>query len=157
MIELFAERKQGIAATALAGGRQRAANVAAALTLRGQMKARAELCNEAVAVLIRLCYEADTDGGAANVDKVTGRLLIPAPWGEAGHRRYGLRSTEGRALRRYMQDLQDYKPAGAPVFTYDPASRCWGLNLWDFAQLTGALSYWQRWGMNEKGFGERVR
>ena len=156
MIELFAERKQSIAATALAGGRQRAASVAAALSLRGQMKARAELCNEAVAVLIRLCYEADTGGGPANVDRATGRILIPCPWGEAGHRRYGLRSTEGRALRRYMVDLQDHKPAGAPIFTYDPLTRNWYLNFYDH-NGPRALAYWERWGLTENAYRERVR
>jgi len=155
-MEQFAERKNGIAATTLQAGRQRVGSVAAALSLRGQMKARAELCNEAVAVLIRLCYEADTDGGPANVDKVTGRILIPCPWGERGHRRYGLRSTEQRALRRYMLDLQDHKPAGAPVFTYDPTSRNWYLNFYDH-NGTKAVAYWEKWAMNEKSYRERLR
>lgn len=156
MIQEFAERKNGIAATNLQAARQRVGNVAAELSLRGQMKARAELCNEAVAALIRLCYESDTDGGPANVDKVTGRILIPCPWGESGHRRYGLRSTEQRALRRYMQDLQDYKPAGAPIFTYDPTSRCWYLNFYDH-KGPGALAYWEKWGINEGAYRERLR
>lgn len=155
-MEQFAERKNGIAATALQAGRQRVGNVAGALSLRGHMKARAELCNEAVATLIRLCYEADTGGGPANVDVVTGRVLIPLPWGESGHRRYGLRSTEQRALRRYMLDLQDYKPAGAPIFTYDPTSRSWYLNFYDH-KGPGALVYWEKWAMNEKGYRERLR
>jgi hypothetical protein len=156
MIEQFAERKSGIAATVLAGGRQRVGNVAAALSQRGQAKARAELCNEAVAVLIRLCYEADTDGGPANVDKATGRILVALPWGEKGHRRYGLRSTEQRALRRYMQDLQNHKPASAPVFSYDPTSRSWYLNFYDH-KSTSALAYWQRWGMTEAAYKARLR
>ena len=155
-MEQFAERKNGIAATTLQAGRQRVGNVAAALSLRGRFKASAELCNEAVAVLIRLCYEADTDGTAANVDSVTGRILIPCPWGESGHRRYGLRSTEQRALRRYMRDLQDHKPAGAPVFTYDPLTRNWYLNFYDH-NGPGALAYWQRWGITESGYRERLR
>ena len=155
-MEQFAERKNGIAATTLQAGRQRVGSVAAALSLRGQMKARAELCNEAVGALIRLCYEADTDGGPANVDVVTGRILIPLPWGERGHRRYGLRSTEQRALRRYMLDLQDHKPAGAPVFTYDPTSRSWYLNFYDH-NGAGALAYWEQWALNEKSYRERLR
>jgi len=155
-METFSERKNGIAATALQAGRNRVGNVAGSLSLRGQMKARAELCNEAVARLIRLCYEADTGGGPANVDAVTGRILIPLPWGEKGHRRYGLRSTEQRALRAYMFDLQSHKPAGAPIFTYDPLSRSWYLNFYDH-KGPGALEYWQQWGLNESAYSERVR
>lgn len=150
MIELFAERKQGIVATALIGGRQRAANVAAQLSRRGRAQAAAELCNEAVGMLIQLCYEPDTDGNPANIDGATGRLLIPVPWGEKGHKYYGLRSTEQRVLRRYMIELQDHKPAGAPLFTYDGPERSWYLNIWDFPNGTGALEYWKRWGMSAK-------
>lgn len=157
MIEQFAERKNGIAATTLQAGRQRVGSVAAALSLRGQMKARAELCNEAVGALIRLCYEADTDGGPANVDSVTGRVLIPCPWGESGHRRYGLRSTEQRALRCYVRDLQDHRPAGAPVFSYDPLTRCWYLNFHDHHNAQSALAYWEKWGLNEQAYRERLR
>lgn len=156
MIEQFAERKEGIASSTLRAGRQRLGNVAAALSLRGQMKARAELCNEAVGVLIKLCYQADTDGGPANVDIVTGRVLVALPWGEKGHRAYGLRSTEQRALRCYMQDLQDHKPAGAPIFTYDPLSRSWYLNYFDH-NAGSALAYWQSWGMSEKAYRDRLR
>jgi hypothetical protein len=157
MLTEFVGRKQGIAATALAGGRQRAANVAAQLSRRGRMKASAELCNEAVGALVRLCYQGDTDGNPANVDGATGRLLIPVPWGEKGHKYYGLRSTEQRALRRYMFDLQEHTAAGAPLFTYDGPERSWYLNVWDFPSGPVALEYWQRCGMSEKAYRERVR
>jgi len=138
-MEQFAERKNGIAATTLQAGRQRVGNVAATLSLRGRMKASAELCNEAVGVLIHLAWQADTDGSAANVDPVTGRLLIPAPWGDSGYRRYGLRSTEGRALRAYMMDIQQHQAAGALIFTYDPTTRNWYLNIYDHS-ATSALT-----------------
>ncbi len=155
MIELFAERKQGIAATALAGGRQRAANVAAQLSRRGMIKARAELCNEAVGALIKLAYQGES-GQPVNVDAGTGRLLIAAPWGKLGHRFYGLRSTEGKVLRSYMFDLQSHAPAGPPLFTYDPASRSWGLNMWDFPSMAGAVAYWQKWGLAEGAYRDRM-
>ena len=155
MIELFAERKQGIAATALAGGRQRVGNAAATLTRRGRAKASAELCNEAVGVLIRLCYEADTDGSPVNVDTVTARILIPLPWGERGHRRYGLRSTEQRALRRYMFDLQSGKTA--PLFSYESDERSWYLNPWDYSTSAAALAYWEKYGMTTAAYKERLR
>lgn len=155
-MEEFIERKNGIAATTLQAGRQRMGTMAAALSRRGQMKARAELCNEAVGALLRLCYEADTDGSAANVDSVTGRILIPIPWGERGHRRYGLRSTEQRALRRYMLDLQAHQPAGPPLFAYDPTSRSWYLNFYDHDQASAA-AYWEKWALNEKSYRQRLR
>lgn len=155
-MEEFIERKHGIAATTLQAGRQRMGNVAVVLSRRGQMKARAELCNEAVGALLRLCYEPDTDGSAANVDSVTGRILIPLPWGERGHRRYGLRSTEQRALRRYMLDLQDYKTAGPPVFAYDPTSRSWYLNFYDHDQASAA-AYWEKWALVEQSYRQRLR
>jgi len=156
MIEEFAERKNGIAATTLQAGRQRLGNVAATLSRRGRLKASAELCNEAVGVAICLCYEADTFDGPANVDGATGRILIPLPWGESGHRKYGLRSTEAASLRRYMFDLQDHAAAGAPVFTYDPVSRSWYLNFRDRSS-TSAMEYWERWGLNEAAYRERLR
>ena len=156
MIELFAERKQGIAATALAGGRQRAASVAAQLSRRGLIKARAELCNEAVGVLIKLVYQGDTTGAPCNIDVGTGRLLISAPWGKLGHRFYGLRSTEGKVLRSYMFDLQSHAPAGPPLFTYDPLTRSWGLNMWDFPSMAGAVVYWERWGLTEGAYRDRM-
>jgi hypothetical protein len=56
------------------------------LSRRGRVKASAELCNEAVGALVRLCYEADTDGNAANVDGATGRILIALPWGRVSQK-----------------------------------------------------------------------
>jgi len=156
MIEQFAERKQGIAAAALRAGRQRAANVAAQLSRRGRLAASAELCNEAVTALLRLVWQADTDGYAANVDPVTGRLLIPAPWGDNGYRAYGLRSTEGRALRAYMMGIQNKPGAGAPVFTYDGVSRSWYLNIFDHTPDT-SLAYWKKWGMTDKQYRQLLR
>lgn len=155
-MEEFTERKESIAAATLQASRQRVGNAAEALSRRDQMKARAELCNEAVGALIRLCYEADTDGFAANVDTVTGRILIPLPWGERGYQKYSLRSTEQRVLRRYMLDLQNHKPAGAPVFTYDPTSRSWYLNFYDHSGA-GAVAYWGKWALNETSYRERLR
>ena len=131
--------------------------MAAHLSRRWQIKARAELCNEAVGVLIKLAYQGDTTGAPVNIDTVTGRLLIAAPWGKLGHSYYGLRSTEGKVLRAYMFDLQSHAPAGPPIFTYDEASRNWGLNMWDFPSMAGAVAYWERWAMDEGTYRARMR
>ena len=149
MLQQFTERKSGVVGVALRAGRQRAGNVAAQLSRRGRLAASAELCNEAVTQLLRLAWQADTDGYAANVDQVTGRLLVPAPWGDNGYRAYGLRSTEGRALRAHMMALQN-KP-DAPVFTYDGLSRSWYLNIFDHTPES-SLAYWTKWGLTDKQY-----
>ena len=156
MIELFAERKGGVVGVALRAGRQRAGNVAAQLSRRGRLAASAELCNEAVTQLLRLAWQADTDGYAANVDQVTGRLLVPAPWGDGGYLRWGLRSTEARALRAHMFNLQGKQGAGAPIFTYDPAARSWYLNIFDHTPES-SLAYWVKWGLSDKQYRQLLR
>ena len=151
LLQGFTERKSGVVGVALRAGRQRAGNVAGQLSRRGRLAASAELCNEAVTQLLRLAWQADTDGYAANVDQVTGRLLVPAPWGDNGYRAYGLRSTEGRALRAYMMGLQGKQGAGAPIFTYDGLSRSWYLNIFDHTPES-SLAYWTKWGLTDKQY-----
>ena len=156
MLQEFTERKGGVVGVALRAGRQRAGNVAAQLSRRGRLAASAELCNEAVTQLLRLVWQADTDGYAANVDQVTGRLLVPAPWGDNGYLAYGLRSTEARALRAHMFNLQDHKPAGAPIFTYDPAARSWYINFFDHTPES-SQAYWKKWGLSDRAYRELLR
>lgn len=142
IIPAFVGRKDEImTATVLRSARQRAASVAHTLTRRGALAAQAELINEAMCKLIDLVFEPDTDGKPANV-ATDGRLLIPAPWGRAGHRLYGLRRSEGEALRLYLFRLErEGKPA--PLFTYDPTVRSWYLNVYDYPKRAAALAYWQ--------------
>lgn len=136
----FAERKEEtIAARILRHGRGRLADVAHQLNRKGVAMAQAELCNEAVCKVIALCYQQDDDGRACNVDHVSGRLLIPAPWGRAGRRQYGLRPSEGNTLRAYLYFLEE-KRTPPPLFTYD--RRNWWLNVFDYPRLDGALRYW---------------
>jgi hypothetical protein len=71
--------------------KQRIAQAAHQLSLAGVAAAHVELCNEALSGVIVLAYEADTDGLPCNVDRVTFRLLRPAPWGSKGWKRWGLR------------------------------------------------------------------
>src|SRR5262245_11728610 len=82
--------------------KQRIAESADKLSKAGQMAARVELMNEALHHLVHLCYQSDTDGEVANVDRVTLRLLIPAPWGSSGWKTWGLRAWEGETLRRIL-------------------------------------------------------
>lgn len=104
-----------------------------------------EYFNEAMQRLTLLAYERD-DAGYVNIDPVTCRLLIPAPWGRAGHRSWGITRVESDALREMIQCRQpqtDSRPPG--LWLYDRTRRCWTLNVWDFDVVADGQAYWQRW------------
>lgn len=143
IIEEFNQRKADtIAAKVLRHGRQRAEDVAKRLSRRGHIQARCELANEATSKLIDLCYQRDTDGVACNVDRRTGRLLVPAPWGRLGHAHYGLRRSEAVILRAYMFTLED--GGQPPLFSYDRLDRGWYLNNLDYRAYDQAVAYWRK-------------
>lgn len=138
------ERKQGLSIaqpqryTAL----QRATEI---LSRRNADGAVVELFNEAMQRLTLLAYEQDDDG-YCNIDRITGKLLIPAPWGRKGHVRWGITPTESIVLREMMQRRQIEREGRAPgLFLYDRTRRCWRLNLYDFDTLADGQRYWQRW------------
>lgn len=110
------------------------ARAARALSRRGRYAAKAELCNAALARLVELCFELDTDGIRANVDW-DGRILIPLPWGRAGYKLWSLRITEQRILNRLMRRRSEGEKA--PLFRYDATRRLWLLNL-DYDQAQAA-------------------
>jgi hypothetical protein len=120
--------------------KQRIAEAAHQLSRAGAMAARCELVNEALHRLVHLLYEADTDGGPANVDRVTLRLLPPAPWGSAGWRRWGLRAWEAETLRHILRERQaTFKPGKLPpLFVYDHDLRYWTLNAHDYPTIEAA-------------------
>lgn len=122
---------------------QRAAE---ALSRRNADAAIVELFAEACQRLTQLAYERDDDGAWSNIDPVTWRLLIPAPWGRAGHRSWGITRTEAELLREMIQCRQlqtDSRPPG--LWLYDRARRTWRLNLFDFDAVADGQSYWRRW------------
>lgn len=92
------------------------------LSRRGVAAAKVELFNHVVAAA-DLCLEYDADGRPANVDAITGAVLVPMPWGEAGYRRWGLRVTECRCLRYIL--LRRAERDRPPLFDYDQAMRRW--------------------------------
>jgi hypothetical protein len=96
-----------------------------------------ELMNEALARLVVLAYEQDA-GGFCNMDGVTGRLLIPLPWGRNGHAAWGLRPQEGNILREILFAWQHDAPA---LFTYDAMRRSWYVGLHDY----GSVHLAKRW------------
>lgn len=95
---------------------------AQALSRRGLAAAKAELVNNALLAYVELIFETDDDGVNPHID-TDGRLMVPAPWGRAGGRLWGLRNTEQRAFNHLMRRRQDEQ--NQPLFLYDDATRQW--------------------------------
>lgn len=97
--------------------------VAQNLSRRGQAAAKVELMNNVMAAAADLCLERDQDNRPANIDHVTGAVLVPLPWGEGGYRRWGLRVTEARILRHILRQRAEHDRP--PLFDYDASMRRW--------------------------------
>jgi hypothetical protein len=133
------QRKEGIGQSA--PQRYMAVRKAAeTLSRRNADQAVIELMMEALQRLVDLCFEEDI-GGLCNIDVVTGKVLLPLPWGRNGHQRWGLRPHESNILREIMQGRQ-YQPG---LFTYDKLRRCWRINLHDFPTYDLAMNYLTRY------------
>ncbi len=120
--------------------KQRLAETAQALSRAGDNQARVELLNEAIMALISILYETDAAQYPANIDGKTWRLLVPAPWGRAGWRVWGLRYWEGEILRKAML-IRAEQRRPAPLFDYNEGGRTWHLNLGTYPQIDAAFSY----------------
>jgi hypothetical protein len=119
--------------------------VAQALSRRGADAAIVELFSEAMQRLTLLAYERD-EAGYCNIDPITWRLLLPAPFGRAGHKHWGISRAESDVLRDMLRERQpqtDHRPPG--LWLYDRTRKCWRLNLFDFDTLADGQAYWQRW------------
>lgn len=137
-------------------------NLAQNLSRRGVAMGKVELFNHAVAAACDLCLECDPDGRPANVDHVTGVVLVPLPWGEAGYRMWGLRITECRQLRYILrQRAERDRP---PLFDYDPTLRRWVFaRLWSRRLAASYLNlspitlaeYRQAWDATATGWAKR--
>ena len=127
------ERKGGIAQTE--PPRHSSLRAAAeSLSLRNVDGAICELMNEALARLVQLAYELD-EGGFCNIDAVTGKLLIAAPWGRNGQGVWGIRPQEANILR---QILFDWQYPGPTLLRFDKSRRSWFVNLYDFDDYAAA-------------------
>ena len=122
--------------------KQRMAEAAAEMSRAGNNQARVELLQEACLAMTKLCYEADPDGQPANIDSRTYRLLVPAPWGKAGWKRWGLRDWEAAILRQILI-VRCQMQRVHPVFDYNDESRTWHVNLAQYGRLDQALMYWK--------------
>ena len=123
--------------------RERVQEAAQALSRAGDMQLRVELANEALLAFTLILYDADSDGKLANIDPVTWRLLLPAPWGRAGWRRWGLRAWEADTLRavvRVRSDMQRH----ANLFDYNDQARTWHLSVDAYPSVNDALTYWKK-------------
>ncbi|MCC6457838.1 MAG: hypothetical protein IT328_22975 [Caldilineaceae bacterium] len=115
------------------------------LSRRNADAAIVELMMEAMQRLTLLAYEQDADG-YCNIDDPTGRLLIPAPWGRAGYKRWAITPSESVILREMIQRRQIGRNGRGPgLWLYDASRRCWRLNLYDYDRLSDGQAYWQRW------------
>lgn len=139
------DRKNEIRAAALPAGmvKQRIAQAAQDLNRAGNMALHVELANEALTKFVIMLYYKDQDGGWANIDGRTHRLLVPAPWGSAGWKYWGLRNWESRILRCVM--LERVRDAKRPcLFDYNGEARIWHLNVLDYPAIEAAQHYLQR-------------
>lgn len=114
---------------------------AESLSRRNADAAVCELLNEALAACVRLCYEKDDDGQPSSIDPVTLRLLVPVPWGRAGHRRWGLRPQESNVLRAILFEREQ----DGGLFLYDRSRRSWLLNVAAYPSLKTAAAYLERY------------
>lgn len=130
----------------------RLADVAESLSRAGLAAAHAELCNAALQQLARLAYQTDTDGKPANVD-LDGRLLVPAPFGKAGYKKWGLRRREADVLRQILMARQTPQQGRAvPLFTYGEDTRSWYVNVQDYPTEAHAMAYIRQFGITSREF-----
>ena len=120
--------------------RERVQEAAEAISRAGDQQLRVELANEALAALCVILYQTDADGRAANIDRVTWRLLVPAPWGRGGWRRWGLRRWESEALRNILRVRTEMRKH-VNLFDYNEEGRTWYLNRSAYPSLEAALAY----------------
>lgn len=122
--------------------RERMQTIAASLSLAGTMAAHCEVVNEALAALVTVLYQRDDDKCPANIDRVTGRILIPVPWGSAGWKRWGLRKWEAEIVRRLLMGRLRNRQI-VPLFDYSSEMRYWSVNLATYNSQRMAMAYLQ--------------
>lgn len=137
------ERAQSVTTvTAPASIKQRIADTADEISLAGHSQAQLDIAITAIAHLIAKLYTTEVDGILANVDSMTGRILMrPLPWGESGAVRWGLRRWEGQCLRRLMLDRVGQRRRLPCLFDYNNEARQWHLNTRDYPTGADAMKW----------------
>ncbi len=134
--ELF-ERAQNISQTMPHfNPRQRIAQQAVALDHTATLQARFDVSISAMTALARALYTTDSAGYPHHTDHVTGRILVPVPWGNAGWRAWGLRKWEAQCLNQVLRLMQR---KGNVLFAYDQESRSWVVDMELFPTLEMAV------------------
>lgn len=123
--------------------KQRIAEAAASLNKAGSMAMHVELANEALCKFVVILYQKDVDGIWANIDARTHRLLVPAPWGNAGWKRWGLRNWEACIMRKILLDRVSDKKRPC-LFDYNVEAKIWHLNVIDYPTIDAAEHYLRR-------------
>lgn len=128
------------------------------LTRRGLVALAVEHLTSALFRVVELVFEEDVDGRLCNVDSHDGRLLVPAPWGSTGHRRYGLRRREADVLRLFLLERMTPRPgAPVPLFQYDHERRAWFVNLQDYSTRAAAGTWLKQNGLTVRAYKECLR
>lgn len=126
--------------------RQRMAQAAEQISLAGVVAARVEVANEAIYRFAGILYQRDSDGAYPNLDAVTKRIIVAAPWGNVGWKRWGLRHWEARRLRKILLKRQaQFTPKQRPpLFAFDVDGRFWYLNIHDYSTYEAAQHWLTR-------------
>lgn len=119
--------------------RQRVAMATDALNQASTLAIRVGHANLALAKFTTMLYALDSDGSWQHVDRVTHRLLDPAPWA-SGWQHWGLRHWEATILGRILQGRVTDRERPC-LFDYSWESKTWHLNVGDYATLQSALWY----------------
>lgn len=144
-VETYLQRavdiRHGSTPTPTTKARSALAEAAAKLNRAGAMRAHLDVAIEAMAALISILYNADDDGQPANVDRATGRILVPLPWGRSGWRAWGVRQWEAAVLRSILMERATERRRFAPLFDYNAEGRTWHLNLHDYGSVDLAMTW----------------
>jgi hypothetical protein len=119
----------------------RIAQAAESLSKAGALRGQLDLCIEAMAALVGILYHADDDGQPCNFDRATCRLLVPAPWGAAGWRAWGVRKWEAQILRSILIERSQQRRRLPVLFDYNAEARTWHLNLQEYPSAEAALGW----------------
>lgn len=117
--------------------KQRLSANAEEMSNAARIQGSVEVANEALCRMAAICYET-VERTLVNIDNCSFRLLVPAPWGDAGYQRWGMRAVEARILRAVLMSRVQREPE---VSLYHYNSRQWSLNYQTYKSSSMALEY----------------
>ena len=123
--------------------KKRIGQAAQELSRAGDVQCHVELANEVLCRFVLVLYERDCDGEFSNIDAVTHRLLIPAPWGSSGWKLWGLRGWESDVLRSVLMERSTRNQPRPPLFDYNAEGRTWHLDATSYGNFALAQRFLQ--------------